>query len=124
MSLEMARERELEQKSNCGIDTDPLFLATEIFKGHDAIYLGKQGVISASTNVGSRMNLGTNLSNQDTPGRDTLSTKPFYSPSLPCTIATISGTAARLFMRHDSLPFTGLFIQPGDVLFVYINKMV
>jgi len=94
----------MRRQSDCGIDTDPLLIPTELFKGHHTLYLGKQGVISPTANIGAWMYFGTTLSHQNASSRNCLTAESFNTSPLPCTITTVPGTAACLLMCHDLLP--------------------
>lgn len=71
------------------INRHPLAVFTEVFKSYYAVNLGEQGVVTPAANIGSRMDFGAELANQDAARCYDLTAKAFYSTSLPCTIAAI-----------------------------------
>ncbi len=63
---------------------------SEIFKGYYTINLSKKRIVSAATNIGSRMNLGAKLPYYNSTSSDILTTITFHTASLSLTVATIS----------------------------------
>ncbi len=62
---------------------------SEIFKGYYTINLSKKRIVSAATNIGSRMNLGPELSYYNSSSSDILTAITFYTTPLSLTVATI-----------------------------------
>jgi hypothetical protein len=89
---------------NSRINTDPLSILTEFFEGDNTINLGEQCVVSTTPNIGTRMNSGTELPDDDVTGPDRLTAEFLHPAALPAAVAAVSRTAACFFMSHKSLP--------------------
>ena len=72
------------------IDGDPFTILAEFLIGDNTVNLGKQRIVPATADILTRMNPGAELPNQDISGPDQLSAESFHTPSLSCTVATVS----------------------------------
>jgi hypothetical protein len=82
-------------------DTDMLAVLGSLgLKDHRAVNQCKQGVVFATTNIGSGVEASAALANQDVAGRDFLSTKALNAKALGYGIATVAGTTACFLMCH------------------------
>lgn len=77
-------------KSSYGINADSFFVFTKLLVGHYPLNLGEQRIIAATANIGSRMNDGTELTNQNITGFDDLAAKSFHPAALAGTVTTVS----------------------------------
>ena len=64
------------------VDADPFSVTAKFFVFHNAVNLGKEGVIPPTANILPGVDHGANLADQDIAGPDTLPAEPFYSPPL------------------------------------------
>ncbi len=73
-----------------GYDIHSLFVIEKGFELYNAICESKKGVISATPDILTGVNLRTSLTDDYTPGPDLLPVKAFYSEALACRISSVS----------------------------------
>jgi len=71
-----------------------------------AVSQSKQGVILANTNIGTGVELGATLANNDGACADQLTTEFFNTEHFGLRIAPISRRAAAFFLCHDLCPLS------------------
>jgi hypothetical protein len=104
----------------CRIDTYPFSVLAEFLKSDNAINLGKQGVISPTTDIGTRVDFRTKLPDNNGSGGDRLATELFDSPPLAYGVASISGATSRFLVSHlELLYLLRVWVNPLN-LFAYV----
>lgn len=104
----------LRSASGRGNDTDMLAVLGALGLKHDlAVNQCEQGVILAAANVGTGVELGATLANQDIAGIHFLAAKAFDAKTLGNRIATVSCTTACFFMCHFTIT-SSLGADTGD----------
>jgi hypothetical protein len=88
---------------DCGwVDADLLACSVFVFKGYNSINQGEKSIISTHSDILARVKLGPQLSHQDVAGQYRLPSKTLNTPSLACTVPTISGASSCFLMCHFS----------------------
>jgi hypothetical protein len=87
-----------------GVNAHLFAIFVKTFKGDDSIDLGKKGVVFSHAHIFSGMYLGPLLPYDDATGSHLLACEPFHAIPFSSTVSSVSGTAARFFMRHVLLP--------------------
>jgi hypothetical protein len=64
----------------------------------------EESVVFATTNIGTRVKMGSALTHNDFSGVDNLSTETLHTQTLGITVTTVASTGRTFFMSHDSLP--------------------
>ena len=78
-------------------------LANELFKTHDAVDLGEQGVIPAHTHIFAGVHAGTQLAYQNVAGQNGLTAEALDAASLARAVAAVARRTACFLMSHDIL---------------------
>jgi hypothetical protein len=76
--------------------------SASILKRHNPGYFGKQSIVAPDSNIQSRFDLGSPLSDYDGSTADKLSGKTLHSKSLGLTISSVPGASDSLFMCHTN----------------------
>jgi len=71
------------------VDADPFSVSAKFFVFHNAVNLGKEGVISPTANILSGVDHGANLADQDIAGPNNLPAEFFYPSPLRVTVTTV-----------------------------------
>jgi len=71
------------------VDADPFSVATELFVFHNAVNLGKEGIITTQANIFTRVDHGADLAHQDITGPDNLSAESLHPSPLRVTVTTV-----------------------------------
>ena len=74
-----------------------LILALELYL---AVYEGEQGVVLTLTNIGTRVDLSSALSDKDVAGQDKLPIGSLGTKTLRLTVAAVLGRTHTFFMCH------------------------
>jgi hypothetical protein len=75
---------------DCRVDAYPFPVFPEFLKGNNTVDFGKQGIIPSTSDIGSGMDLGTELSNDNISGTHDLAAESFYPSPLTFTVASVS----------------------------------
>jgi len=73
-----------------GINAYPFSILAKSLVFNNPVHHGEQGIITTEANIGARMDLGAQLTNQDIPGPNHLTAKTLYTTSLARAISTVS----------------------------------
>jgi hypothetical protein len=76
--------------------------SASILKHDNSGYFGKQRIIASDSDIESRFDLCSPLSNNDGSAIDELSGKTFYSKSLGLAISSVPGASDSLFVCHTN----------------------
>jgi hypothetical protein len=93
---------------------------------HVAVYQSEQGVVFANANIGSGVELGAALANDDCASSDQLTAKRLHTEHLGLGIAPVSRRAAAFFLCHDLCPLSNncADLQFGELLTVPLAFLV
>jgi hypothetical protein len=80
------------------MDTHYFFISATPFKGHIAIKLGKQCIVTAHANVPAGVNAGPTLADDNAAGCHVLAVMAFHTKPFGSTVATIAGTTHAFLM--------------------------
>ena len=83
------------------IDRYPLLAAAEVLELDLAVNQGKEGEVTAHTDVLSGVDFGATLAHQDVACADALACVAFYATALGIAISAVIGGASGLFMSHN-----------------------
>lgn len=86
------------------IYADAFFILAKIFIRYNAVYLGEESIITTTTYVRARMDLGSKLANKNVTRFHHLSTKTLDSAPLTLTVATVPRTTTSFLMCHRITP--------------------
>jgi len=89
------------------INAYTLLVFAELLKFYNTVNLGKKSVVTTTAYVGTRMNLGAQLTNQDVACLHHFTTESFYSAPLTYTVTSVSRTTTSFFMCHRLTPSSG-----------------
>lgn len=84
----------------CRIDGNLFPISSFSLKSYNTIHQGKQGIVSAASNINARMDLGSPLSVKDISGFHELSVRSLGSKSLGLGISAVLGRTYTLFMSE------------------------
>lgn len=84
-----------------GIDADLLLVAAQALEAHDAVFLGKQGVILADAHVEAGMDVGAALTHQDVASQNELTIGALRAQTLAFAVAAVAGGAHTFFMSEQ-----------------------
>jgi hypothetical protein len=93
--------------SRIGIDTYALLPTLYNFKLYITVGRGKKGIISSHSDVDSRVETSSSLSDQDVAGANFLSAEPFDAQPLRLAVTTVSARPAAFLMSHRFPPDAG-----------------
>ncbi len=89
------------------INAYTLLIFTEFLKCYNTVNLGKKSVVTTTAYVGSWVNLGAKLTNNNATSLHCFTTESFYSTSLTCTVTSVSRTTTSFLMCHRLTPSSG-----------------
>ena len=78
-----------------------LAILAELLKTKHAVYLGKQGVVFADTDVDAGMDVGTTLANENVAGENELTVSALGAKALGLGVTAVLGGAHTFFMSEE-----------------------